>query len=237
MHARRMGGVGQTRASGLPRVQRGLTFWLFLPSYTLVVVMTASHMLGLVSTWSQLGTLVPAYYFLAMCVHDAIHRAAHTNARLNNLVGWVCATALGLTYPVIRRTHLEHHRATEHDHDVESFVYKSGWTLLPRLLISNWRCYAVLPELKRREKLQAIVFVAVIVVALATWPQQLFWSWLVPMQLGIALFVLMTVYLPHGRFAKWVMENVPAVTGHHEAHHRHPQYPWYQYFTMGERGT
>ena len=63
-------------------------------------------------------------------------------------------------------------------------------------------------------------------------PQQVFWSWLVPMQIGVAWFAFTTVYLPHGRYAAWIMNHAPAITGFHDDHHKMPQYPWYQYFSM-----
>ena len=72
-----------------PAVTRGLTFWMFLPAVAIVVAATLNCCLGRLSLRVLWSILVPSYYFLAMCVHDAIHRAAHANSYLNKAVGWI----------------------------------------------------------------------------------------------------------------------------------------------------
>ncbi|MEK6237173.1 MAG: fatty acid desaturase, partial [Planctomycetales bacterium] len=215
-------------------VRRGLTFWLFLPALGVVVAAPVSHVLGAPPSLLHIGSLVPVYFFLAMCLHDAIHRAAHRNRYLNAAVGHVGAAAFGLTFPIIRRTHLRHHVSFGGEEDMESFVYRSRWLLVPRLLVLNWKCYAAAFKLGRLEMLRAAAMIAGIAFLLVFWPRETLWSWLLPMQAGIAAFALMTVYVPHAPQGEWVMKRFPAVTGFHHDHHEKPQYPWYQHFSRRE---
>jgi fatty acid desaturase len=222
----------QIPATSRPAVTRGLTFWMFLPAVAIVVGATLSFWFERLSLGILCSILIPSYYFLAMCVHDAIHRAAHGNWYLNKAVGWIGAAMIGLPFSVIRRAHLMHHSSLGHDEDVEQFVYRSAWTLPIRLLLVNWRCYPVLRDAPKRERLQAGIVVCCLVAVLLWQPWKLFWGWIIPMQIGVALFALMTVYLPHGPLSGWVMKHIPVVTGFHDDHHATPQYAWYQHFRM-----
>lgn len=211
-------------------VSRGLTFWLFIPAFTILAGTTCSFWLGRMSMFAASMLLIPTYYFMAMCVHDAIHRAAHANPLLNRVVGWIAAATMALTFPTIRRSHLNHHASFGHDHDDEGFVYRAALTLPFRLLLVNWRCYGILVRSPRREQVQAGALLICIAALLCWQPIPLFWGWLIPMQIGVALFALMTVYLPHGPYSRWIMKHVPAITGFHDDHHAMPQLPWYQHF-------
>ncbi|MEK6233189.1 MAG: hypothetical protein N2C14_00600, partial [Planctomycetales bacterium] len=87
---------------------------------------------------------------------------------MNAAVGHVGASAFGLTYPVIRRAHLKHHASHGGEEDLESFIYRSRWLLIPRLLLVNWNCYAAAPRLGRVELFRAAMMTSGIVL-LAIW--------------------------------------------------------------------
>lgn len=215
-----------------PDIYRGPSFWLFLIAATILLISYAALLRGCIGFSTHLCVGVPVYFLVAMCVHDAIHRAAHQNSVFNNATGWLGSVSLGLTFSVIRRSHLKHHQMVGHDEDIESNVYAHAWAVPLRVLSANWRCYAVFPSLKPIEKTRAIVLLVVICLTFTVWPIAALIGWLIPMQLGVAAFTFLTVYLPHGRPASWVLKWVPAITGFHDFHHAVPQYPWYQCFSM-----
>ena len=208
---------------------------MFLPAFSIALLSIAAHLNGIIATPVHWSLTIPVWYFVAMCIHDAVHRSAHENRRLNSFVGWVGSAGMGLAFPVIRRSHLKHHSRNGHDDDLESFVYRAGWMVLIKALLANWKCYAVLPGLRRRDRQLSILYVIAVAGMTVIWPIQVFLSWIVPMQIAIALFAIATVYLPHGRHSKWVMKHMPSITGYHDDHHNAPQYPWYQYFSLRRR--
>lgn len=215
-----------------PEVSRGPSFWLLLTALLLIATSTGSWIYGLTSVSLHFYVCTPLYFLVAMCVHDAIHRAAHSKRILNLITGWVGSLTLGMTFPMIRRSHLKHHTSVGHEDDHEAFIYSNSLALPMRIWVSNWRCYGVWKELKTEERWQASSFLLAVLILLAWHPVATCAAWLVPMQLGVAAFTLTTVYLPHGALAPWVMRWCPGLTGFHDFHHMLPKYAWYQYFTF-----
>ena len=217
---------------GRIEASKGLTFYLFGATLLILITATTAGVNGSISTACAWAILIPAYYFVAMCVHDAVHFSAHSVPQVNRWVGWIGSVLLGMTFPVIRRSHMQHHRAADHSHDTEAFVYRSALTLPLRLLVANLACYRSLVAATRREQAQGVFLLFTIAIALVLKPGLSLFAWIIPMQIAVGLFALNTVYLPHGPFARWLHLKLPSVTGFHWHHHCMPQLPWYQLFKI-----
>jgi beta-carotene hydroxylase len=189
-------------------------------------------MIGVVAVWL---VLVPVYFFIAICVHDAVHRSAHSNPTLNAVVGWTGAALHGMNFAMLRRQHLLHHSHLGQKSDEETYVYRSAWTLPLRLLTVHLFCFLTLVKAPKREQWQGVAFLASCGIGLAYFPAELFWGWCLPMLTSNAAFTWASVYLPHGPLGNWVHRNVPQLTGYHEEHHAVPQLPWYQVASVARR--
>ena len=125
-----------------PREERvaaqALTVPVAWPTITLAIALLVFQvglaglaLLGPVPLWAAvlpLGVSAYAHYTL---VHESVHgNVARGNQRLHDVLGWYGATVLLLTWPVLRRTHQQHHSHTNAEDDPDRFVHGS----LPRLL-------------------------------------------------------------------------------------------------------
>ncbi|HBE67085.1 MAG TPA: hypothetical protein DDW52_02950, partial [Planctomycetaceae bacterium] len=138
-----------------PQVSRGPSFYLLLLATFLIALFSTAYVTEMMSFSVHLYTSTPLYFFCAMCVHDAVHKAAHKSRILNVATGWIGSLLLGMTYPIIRRSHLKHHTSAGHEDDHEAFIYSHNWTIPIRILVTNWRCYGVYGDLQPIEKWQA----------------------------------------------------------------------------------
>lgn len=214
---------------------KGPTFYMFCVVLAIIVGCTSAYLAGLLSTPYAWLILVFAYYFVAMCVHDAIHLSAHKHSILNRLAGWGGSLLLGMTFHAIRRSHLQHHASLGHDHDSEAFLYRSALSLPFRLVVANFYCYLSLRSGSRWQKFQGFALLSGILLAVALKPVWVLLAWIFPMQIAVALFALNTVYMPHGPLASWLHNRAPALTGFHLHHHSMPQLPWYQLFQTARK--
>jgi hypothetical protein len=123
---------------------------------------------------------------------------------------------------------LSHHAREGKPDDIEQFAYRPGWKLPLGLLFGNWFYYSVWPKCSRRERSTAVAAVIASTALLLLWPRPMLLGWFVPMQLVVCFTMVTNIYLPHGRFANWVMTHIPFLTGYHEDHHALPSYPWHQ---------
>lgn len=209
---------------------KGPTFYLFLGVLAIIAATTSAYIAGVLNAGFAWPILIVAYYFVAMCVHDAIHLSAHADSHLNRIVGWIGSLLMGMTFHAIRRSHMQHHASVGHAHDTEAFVYRSALTLPLRLAIANFYCYTSLRAGTTGQKIQGISVALGILGLICFHPGVALFAWIIPMQTAGALFALNTVYLPHGPLANWVDERAPELTGFHRHHHSMPQLPWYQLF-------
>ena len=216
-------------------VSRGPTLYLYMVLVTLIAVFTAAYWMGVMGWATTWLILVPAYYFIAICVHDAVHRSAHSHPKLNGLVGWTGAALHGLSYATLRRQHLYHHSHLGHESDDERYVYRSAWTLPLRLLTVHLFCYAAFVKAPKSERWQGLGLLACFGLGVACFPSELLWGWWLPMLISNAAFAWTSVYLPHGPLGPWVDRNMPQLTGYHHEHHAVPQLPWYQVASVARK--
>lgn len=220
---------------GCIRPSKGLTFYLFCLDLIIIVSACIGYFHNALNLTGLSLILIAAYYFIAMCVHDAIHLCAHRNSLLNLAVGWIGSVLLAMPYPAIRRSHLQHHGARGHRKDTESFLYRAGITLPLRLIVANFYCYTALLTAKRTEKLQGWLTLLSLASTVLCQPEMMFICWFCPMQIGVALFAFNTVFLPHGPLARLLHASFPVLTGFHHHHHAIPQLPWYQLFQVARK--
>jgi fatty acid desaturase len=218
------------RTSGNKRmpVRRGVTFWTFFPVYAAVTGVFACYAVGIASWWVNWALATPLTCYVLICAHDALHGSAHSNPRMNRLVGWLGTSLFVIPFSVVRRAHLSHHARTAKPDDIERFAYKLGWTLPLRWVFGNLCYYAALPKCKRAERIIARGMLVATACLLLMWPRVILVGWILPMQTTVLIFMVNTIYLPHGHFAAWINENIPFLTGYHEDHHAMTSYPWHQ---------
>lgn len=104
---------------------------------TLLLVPAQLTLLGLglggaASPWLLTLPLGIGAYLFYTPAHEAIHRNIVRAAwfePVNALIGWWAALLTGMTWPLLRRTHLAHHIHTNGERDPDAFVQGS----LPRL--------------------------------------------------------------------------------------------------------
>jgi len=211
-----------------PKTERGTTalvvFFVSIINLPLVIV----YLNGLISWVLYAALSFPLHWFYLVAGHDALHRSAHSNPKINRLIGWIYNGFFLLPFPMIRRAHLLHHAKGGSEDDVESFGYRAGWTLPIRLAMGMWCFYRFLPRCKLGVQLQAAALLGAAVLLTILWPIQVIWGWLIPMQVMSITTSFFYIYLPHGKFARWVNQNIPFLTGYHEDHHASPKYPSHQ---------
>lgn len=210
-------------------IRRGLTSWMFLANLIALAVAVGLWRTLDVPYLVFLPVASMLYFHVAICCHDAIHRAAHRNRRVNSAVGWVATWLFGAAFPVFKKGHLSHHARSEKPDDIERHAYRTTWQLPFRWVASNWMYYIVWPQLNRRERMQTVAVLAGYAALLVAAPVPVLLGWVIPMQLATAAFSFHTVWLPHGPLKAVALAWFPAATGYHADHHARPAYPWHQY--------
>ena len=182
---RRRADAGEDRLAPPPRYRgvpdvawwRNPTMWLAFAAIALWATGWAGYLSGAVPGWGAVVANSVANYLGFTVFHESVHRAAHTDRRLNDAIGWLPAAMLGFTYPVFRICHLNHHAHTnDPDRDPDHWVSHRPRMLLPWWLLStmvNYRrlCYrhgwGSVGE-RRAQQLLDITLAAIAVATIAT---------------------------------------------------------------------
>jgi fatty acid desaturase len=136
---------------------------------------------------------------------------------------------IGLPFPLLRSTHLRHHRALGAADDPEAAVYRAAWWQLPLVLPMVPLLYArSFGQLPRRLQAATALHLALVAGA-ALWLGPLALGWAVPAVLAIAWFGFTTVYVPHSRHAGSLMKLLQLHSGWHHDHHSDVRFPYPQY--------
>lgn len=198
--------------------------------------------------WSCFWLNVLAVHLSGSVIHDACHKAAHSNRIINAALGHISALVLGFAFPVFTRVHLQHHaHVNDPDNDPDHFVSTGGplWLIAPRFFYHEvfffkrrlWRKYELLEWFLSR-----LFLVTVVVISL----HYGFFPFVVNYWFSPALVVGITLglffdYLPHRPFEerdRWKNARVYAhpllnllIMGqnYHLVHHLWPSIPWYKY--------
>lgn len=198
--------------------------------------------------WVCFSCSVLSLHLAGSVIHDACHRAAHSNRILNATLGHISALILGFAFPVFTRVHLQHHaHVNDPDNDPDHFVSTCGplWLIAPRFFYHEvfffqrrlWRKYELLEWFLSRLFLFGIVGLGIAFGFIGFVMNY----WFVPaLVVGITLGLFFD-YLPHRPFEKrdrWHNARIYAspilnllILGqnYHLVHHLWPSIPWYKY--------
>jgi len=179
------------------------------------------------STWAYVAGNLPlivmlllnqlAFYACFTPLHDAVHNAASGNQRINDLIGTVSGTLLlpGITTPVYRRLHMEHHRwVGDRQRDPDHWFVHAPKPLLPVVFAgpewiwAYWWFTKLWKTCSRAENLRLSVMLAVYVgmyVGFLASPYR--WDfvlcWLIPHWLGFFVLVYVFAHIQHPEESTW----------------------------------
>jgi fatty acid desaturase len=174
--------------------------------------------------WSFTPILALASYAHYTLVHESIHgnlAPGYPRWRwLNEIVGWIGALGMGLTWPFLKRTHVKHHSHTNTERDPDIFVKGTLAQLLVKWAIISMMSMMPLPLLKyvnrdRYERMTSLLIgtesrqmaavtcltPALLVAAcfsgnFAEW----LWLWFLPIRFATLLLNIFFQWLPHHPF-------------------------------------
>lgn len=229
MHVANAFGITAPHVAVEPTVRRGRSAWWLAASWSLFTLSALSVRFGALPLALHLLVATATLLVLMVVAHDAIHFAAHADVKTNVRVGWLASLACGVPFPMLANNHLRHHRLVDTAQDPERFCLGPAWQLLvrwPAMLgfyyLDTW------PRLQRSARLQAIAYLASVVMLVTVAPALLV-LWVLPLLFAATLFACFTVWLPHGPLGAFVMKVAPALTGFHDDHHARPGFPAHQY--------
>ncbi|HEU4969702.1 fatty acid desaturase [Sphingomonas sp.] len=103
------------------------------------VATVACGLSGAASPWLLTLPLGISAYLHYTPAHEAIHRNIVRSRRFdpaNRLIGWWAGVLLGMSWPLLLRTHHAHHAHTNGERDPDAFVQGPLWRLFPLAALS-----------------------------------------------------------------------------------------------------
>lgn len=229
------------------------TVWLFAIDLVAYAAVCLSLWHGLIPReLAALLALLCLYCFYTVS-HEAVHGNAHPDRRINLWLGRIAAAIEGLSFPLFRIIHLQHHAFTnDSERDPDFVIGRQPRWLLPlwavvRLAHDNhFMLRRKLWQGKRRQLIEHLVTVALqaAVVAgcvVAGHVEFVLFVWLGPVVISGVLLELTgawAVHYPHtsthplestrmfrGRLLQVLMLN----QNYHLVHHLWPRIPWFRY--------
>ncbi|NEO27062.1 MAG: hypothetical protein F6K03_09240, partial [Kamptonema sp. SIO4C4] len=199
-------------------------------------------------SWCCFWLNVLAVHLAGSVIHDACHKAAHSNRIVNASLGHISALMLGFAFPVFTRVHLQHHaNVNDPKNDPDHFVSTGGplWLIAPRFFYHEvfffkrrlWKKYELLEWFLSRLFLVTVVGVSL---QFGFFPFVVNYWFSPALVVGVALGLFFD-YLPHRPFVerdRWKNARVYAspllnllIMGqnYHLVHHLWPSIPWYWY--------
>jgi beta-carotene hydroxylase len=238
------------------------TVWLALGSvvtYFLLIGLTAAGLMPAVPAFLLGAYLVYATY---TPLHEAVHRNICGRERnllwLNNLIGYLVATVLGVSFTMHRSAHMAHHRATNiagEDPDLVT-TERSLWAVLTcgsKMVISEYRDYfgRVFPRASAKERITVLLEIFVFVgwrvaLALNGYAAEVLLLAVLANMAGVTLLGFLFAWVVHTpfdeteRYRDTATILLPsAVHGfltrlwlwqnYHSIHHLFPRVPYYRY--------
>ena len=256
MHAKQeMDGLRALSALRLTPVVAWPTVAILIIAYALIF---ASWALVLTDVWPVwLGAIVNAVtgYTLFTPAHEAIHRCAARNGKLNDFI-LAAATFLALPFgkgKLFRLLHMQHHRFTNEERDPDLWMAGSLktmplWGFWPFIYLARYlRNPTLFPSVSPREIYREIAIGVLVFAALIYWqPYYMLMLWLIPTYFAFSLMCLVFMVLPHyphtGRQdtdpnttalmrmgQEWWLTPVLMCQNYHLVHHLYPTIPFYRY--------
>lgn len=215
------------------RARRGITGIAAVAAIFNVVASALAWHAGAQPFWLHVLVTVPTLYFVCICIHDCCHFMLTPKRWLTDTIGFFLSMLLGIPFPLLRASHLSHHRLFGTPDDPEAVVYNAKWYQLPVRLfwVPVYYCREW-PNLKRVEQVVCVVHMSLVASALLLGGSLVWVGFVVPAFIAIAWFGATTVYAPHSPHAgKW-MRALTGHSGYHYEHHRNVAVPYNQYWEL-----
>ncbi len=188
---------------------------------------------GVHRPWWRTGLLMVAFYFLCICIHDAVHRVLVRHRGTNQLMGFLFGLMVGLPFPLLQKAHLHHHRRVGFEDDPEAVVYRTPfrwlWLRLPLVPVYYLRTLKQLTFLELFATALHLSIVAGVIAGGLMSGIPVLQAWALPALGAVMWFGFTTVYVPHGPESQRWMKWFTAHSGWHDDHHADPRYPFAQY--------
>lgn len=237
-----------------------LVFVCVVSQVTIVILLhwkTVSNLVALiVNTVTIFAVFTP--------MHDSAHGSVASSqcGYLNHFVGNVAAACFPLPFPAFKHLHLLHHKHTNEELDPDLWAGMGPTVLLPlRWMTVEFKYYeAYLPKLHLRPRSEAAWTISsllgMILLIITLWrsgySNAIFYGWLLPGRIAIALLAYFFDYLPHRphtiskRDNPYLATSVTSLYGeqtwlltwpllhqnYHNIHHLAPYIPFYMYSTV-----
>jgi beta-carotene hydroxylase len=232
-------------------VWRNPTVWMF-GAFLVTSVVSVSYLWGGVPAWAAIGLGTLSRYLGFTVMHEASHRVAHRNRRVNEFLGWPPGLALTVSLPMFRSCHTKHHSYTnqpEIDPDMDVgrsptwlrpvWLLSPLWTYRARYFGQGWakttrhRWYQILVD---------VLYLGTIIAAILTGHTgDLLVVFVVPLLLALTLLALAFDLIPHLPFDSteryYDTRALPSRTlnvlllgqNYHLVHHLWNAVPWFKY--------
>ena len=239
---------------GAPRMAawRNPTFWLLGLDAGLVTVGTYGYVTDRWPAWVTVALHTVAIYLGFTVLHESVHRLAHRNRLVNDVLGWVTGLPLTVTQPTFRVVHLAHHAKTnEPDNDPDFKVGRGPWWLRPITCIAplwDYRVHYYGRKVgKSRGELAAQLGLDAVLLGVMAWAAltgsfgDLAVLWLIPALLAVSFLGFAFDYLPHRPqdsteryldtrvYPGPVLNVVLLGQNYHLVHHAWVTVPWFRY--------
>jgi len=186
--------------------------------------------------WPYLLALLQTHLYAGVFItaHDAMHGTVHRNRKLNNFVGWLCASLFAYNwYPRLHRNHHRHHKHVGTDADPDVYLGRS----LPLWYLHFLREYLTLAQFV----LMALTFNGLILIFPKT---NVIVFWMIPAILATFQIFYFGTWVPHHHPPENVHRSRTLSKGHlyafftcyffgyHYEHHASPGTPWWMLWKM-----
>lgn len=218
------------------KVRPGLTLWLGSALVALSVASWLAWLQGERPFWIHLLVMGMAQYFVCICVHDGVHKVLVRSRGWNQVLAFVLSLSIGLPFPLLQATHLQHHRMVGASSDAEHWVYgATAWELPFRLPLVPFVYLATIRHLDWPGRLATLLHMGLVIGAFVVGGEPLLVGWGIPTLVAVMWFGFTTVYAPHSAYAPTLMRYFRGHSGYHEDHHRDVRYPFHQYARLRYR--
>lgn len=244
----------------------GKTAWPTVVMSVVVVGVYFSIFAAAVLDLLPLGVCFLALTYMVYAVYTPLHESVHNNIagnnqklkRLNNVIGHIVGTILGIPFVVHRQGHLAHHRATNIPGEDPDLVF-SGNSFLdvisggPKIIVNEYKYYftRIYPTARRRDRIEVWVEIAIAIgwrvgLAAAGYPLEAFVLGVVGSLSGVSFLGIVFAWIVHVPFTeterykntatifmpRWIHSTGTFFwlwQNYHSIHHLFPRVPFYRY--------
>jgi fatty acid desaturase len=216
--------------------KRGITGVAAVAAMLNVICSGLAYSVGGISWLEHAVVIVPTMYFMCICIHDGCHFMLTPYRWLTDLLGFCLSLFLAIPFPLLRASHLTHHKHFGTELEPESVVYGATlWQLPFRLLRVPAYYFRAWTQLSTAQKLISVFHLGCVVSIYAVVGEPMLLGLVVPALLTIAWFGATTVYVPHAPGARPLMRFLTGHSGYHDEHHRNVAVPYNQYWELRRR--